>query len=121
MPPDEDDSADSLRFVDILTTASSIAGARNTPQIGAQELVLAIRVVSGEMEIEDVGEAVHPLLMRGSAARPVVSAVRELVQIWYATIGGTADSVLAPNDAQRFIQELEALPLSDGGDGPGLE
>jgi hypothetical protein len=110
-----------LRFVDILTTASSIAGARNTPQLGADEIALAVRVVSGAIDIEDIGGAVHPLLIRGNVSRPVVPAVRELVQRWYAAAGGTAESLLSQADAERFVTELEALPTLDGGDGPGLE
>ncbi len=121
MPLAADQPSEAIRFVDILTTASSIAGARNTPQLGVEELVLAIRVVSGAMAIEDVGEAVHPLLIRGNDSKPVDPLVRELVQRWYAAVGGTGDSELPPADIERFVLELEALSGSDGSDGPGLK
>jgi len=121
MPATGEQPSESVRFVDILTTASSIAGARSTPQLGVDELVLAVRVVSGAMAIDDVGEAIHPLLIRGQDAKPVAPEVRQLIQRWYAAIGGTADSELPPADIERFVQELEALAGSDGGDGPRLE
>lgn len=121
MPPAGEQPSEAIRFVDILTTASSIAGARDAPELGVEELVLAVRVVSGVMDIADVGEAIHPLLIRGSDAKPVVAEVRELVQRWYAAVGGTGDSELPPADVERFVRELEALSGSDGGDGPRLQ
>jgi hypothetical protein len=111
----------SLRLVDILTTAASIASARNTPGVGVEELLLAVKVVGGEMEIEEVGGAVHPMLIRGNAQRPVQPEVRALIQRWYSELGGTVDSALSEGQAAQFVSALQALPNSDGGDRSSLE
>ena len=121
MPSREKEQAPHLRLVDILTTASSIASARNAGGIGVEELLLAVRVVDGSIDIEDVGGEVHPLLIRGNVERPVQPQVRELIQRWYAELGGALDSALNADDARRFVAELKSLYQSESRDGASLE
>ena len=78
------------KFLEVLTAASTVAGARNSAEVGAEELLLAIRVVRGEMDMAEVGDPVHPLLVAGNQDRSVPANVQEIVQRWFAYAGGNA-------------------------------
>ena len=105
----DDEEVEPLRFLDILTTATAIASARNSNAVGVEEMLLAAKVTNGDIDITDIEGSIHPLLIRGSTERPVDRDVRALVQRWYSIAGGDAAAVLTAEQLSAFVRELEKL------------
>ena len=110
---DEPSIDEPMRFVDILTTAAAISVATNASEVGAEQVSLAVRVVAGDLRMDDIGETIHPLLVRGSDDRPVPPEVQALVQRWYAELGGTAAATLTHDESRQLLRDLTALVDSD--------
>ena len=102
---------DAVRFLDILTTASSIAHARRAEAVVAAHVLEAVAVLTGEAEVSEVGGPASPLGHRRTELA-VEPAVRELTQRWFARVGGTPDATLAPDDVIELRAEIETLVRS---------
>ena len=63
------DGEEAVRFLDILTTASSVAHARGADAVAAAHLLEAIGVLTGEVEPDDIGGSVSPLGHRRTELR----------------------------------------------------
>lgn len=102
------DGEEAVRFLDILTTASSVAHARGADAVAAAHLVEAIDVLTGVSEPGDMGASVSPLGHRRTelSAEP---AVRELTQRWFAHLGGTPDASLDAVALTELRTEIETL------------
>ena len=109
MPPG--DAEDAVRFLDILTTASSVAHARGAEAVVAAHLLEAIDVLTGEAEVEEAGGPAA-LLGHRRAELSVEPAVRELSQRWFARLGGAPEATLGPGDLVQLRADLEALVRS---------
>jgi hypothetical protein len=102
---------EAVRFLDILTTASSVSGARGATSVTAAHLLDAIGVLTGELDLEEEGGMVSPL-GRGRTELAADPAVRELTQRWYARLGGTPDAGLDTEALVELRTELELLVRS---------
>lgn len=98
-----------IRFVDILTTASAAANYQGSPEVHAVHVIDAIRILLGEITVEDLGRPMSPLVAsrmpQGGAVRPV----QEIVQRWYAELGGDPSATLDARQADILINELRAV------------
>ena len=111
MPPDPDSGGDAVRFLDILTTASSVAHARGATAVAPGHLLEAIAVLTGDAEVEEVAGPVSPL-GRQRAELSAESTVRELTQRWFAQLGSTPDASLGTDELAELRREIEALVRS---------
>ena len=111
MPPGEPGGGDPVRFLDILTTASSIAHSRAAETVVAAHLLVAIAVLTGEVEAADAGGRVSPLGHRRTELA-VEPAVRELTQRWFARLGGAPEAEVDPAGLTELRAEIEALVRS---------
>ncbi len=105
------DGEEAVRFLDILTTASSVAHARGADAVAAAHLLEAIDVLTGEVEPDDIGGSVSPLGHRRTelSAEP---AVRELTQRWFGRLGGTPEASLDADALAELRTEIEVLVRS---------
>ncbi|MCY3505833.1 MAG: hypothetical protein OXH41_06700 [Chloroflexi bacterium] len=105
------DGEEAVRFLDILTTASSVAHARGADAVAAAHLLEAIDVLTGVAEPDDIGASVSPLGHRRTelSAEP---AVRELTQRWFARLGGTPDASVEADILAELRTEIEMLVRS---------
>lgn len=105
------DGEEAVRFLDILTTASSVARAHGADAVAALHLLEAIDVLTGASEPDDIGPSVSPLGHRRTelSAEP---AVRELTQRWFSRLGGTPDASLDADTLAELRAEIETLVRS---------
>lgn len=102
---------DAVRFLDILTVASTIARAQAAEAVAAAHVLDAIAVLVGEAEMEEAAGPVSPL-GRGRSGLGVEPAVRDVSQRWFERLGGAPEAVLAPEDLAELRTEIEALVRS---------
>ena len=100
--------ADALRFLDILTTASSIARSRGAAAVAAAHVLDAIAVLVGVAAADDVSGPVSPLALAG-AGLAVEARVQVLMQRWFVRLGNEADAQLKGEQLGELRRELEAL------------
>lgn len=105
------DGEEAVRFLDILTTASSVARARGADAVAAAHLLEAIDVLTGAAEPDDIGVSVSPLGHRRTELS-AESAVRELTQRWFARLGGTPEASLDADALAELRTEIETLVRS---------
>ncbi|MCY3646496.1 MAG: hypothetical protein OXH07_05955 [Chloroflexi bacterium] len=105
------DGEEAVRFLDILTTASSVAHARRADAVAGVHLLEAIDVLTGASEPDDMGASVSPLGHRRTelSAEP---AVRELTQRWFTHLGGTPEASLDAETLAELRNEIETLVRS---------
>lgn len=105
------DGEEAVRFLDILTTASSVARAHGADSVAAAHLLEAIDVLTGASEPDEAAASVSPLGHRRTelSAEP---AVRELTQRWFARLGGTPDASLDAGALAELRAEIETLVRS---------
>lgn len=111
MPPAPTGGQDAVRFLDILTTASSIARAQGSEAVTAAHILQALDVLTGLAEVEDVGGPVSPLGHRRTELA-VDPSVRELSQRWYARLGGAPEAVVEADGLGELRAEIAALVRS---------
>ncbi len=115
MPPgdanDADGGGDAVRFLDILTTASSVAHARGAEAVGAAHLLEAVAVLTGEAAPEDAAGPVSPL-GRGRRELAAEPSVRELTQRWFARLGAEPSATLGADELAELRAEIAALVRS---------
>ncbi|MGH2609015.1 MAG: hypothetical protein ACRDHF_07980 [Tepidiformaceae bacterium] len=102
---DEPERATSLRFADILTTASAVADYLGHEDVTARHVLDAISILEGSRQLEDLGRAVSPLVPR-RGERGVDPAVRELVQRWWRELGEDVNAELDVVGVKMLVQEL---------------
>ena len=102
---------EAVRFLDILTTASSIASARAAQSVTASHLLDAIGVLVGELDLEEEGGMVSPL-GRGRTELAADPAVRDLTRRWFARLGGTPEAAVDGAALAELRMELELLVRS---------
>lgn len=102
---------EAVRFLDVLTTASSVAHARGAEVVLATHMLEAIDVLTGEAEPDASDAPVSPLGHR-RAELSVEPPVRDLTQRWFARLGGAPEAVLGAAELGELRAELEALVRS---------
>lgn len=101
---------ETIRFVDILTTASTVASYLGEPEITAKHLIEAVAIVRGAKTLDDLGRPVSPMLQRGLAASPAVDArLRMVVQRWFDVLGGEVEAELAADSVEQLLAELRTV------------
>ena len=111
MPPAPDDGAEAVRFLDILTTASSLARALGADAVSAVHLRDAIAALTGEAPLEDAGASGSPLGHR-RAELAAAAPVRELSQRWFERLGRAPEATLSAGELAALRAEVEALVRS---------
>lgn len=106
--------AEPLRFVDILTTASAAANYEASPSVEARHMVSAVRILRGELSVEDLGRPISPLIASRMARGGVASLVQELVRRWYAALGDDPSAELDPQSVDRLLAELAEIEPDPG-------
>ena len=104
----EAEPAGTVRFLDILTTASTIARSLGASSVEAAHLLDAIAVLCGEVVASDVSGPVSPLARPGGAL-DVDEAARALTQRWFAQLGNVAAAELTESQLEQLRGELSAL------------
>lgn len=103
----------SLRFADILTTASAVANYLNEPTVTAGHLLDGIAILQETKTMEDLGRAVSPLIRRQQwAGGGVTPGVRALVQRWFTAVGDV-NAEIGGEDLVRLGDELRALDAEE--------
>ncbi|MXZ89019.1 MAG: hypothetical protein F4081_03090 [Dehalococcoidia bacterium] len=102
------DGEEAVRFLDVLTTASSVAHARRAEAVSAAHMLEAIDVLTGASEPDGADAPVSPLGHR-RAELSVEPAVRDLTQRWFARLGGAPEAVLGAAELGELRAELESL------------
>ena len=117
MPPDshpETPTPEPVRFLDILTLASTLARSRADEAVTPQHLLDAILVLTGESTMEDATGPVSPLATP-RANLPAHPAATDIAQRWYAHLGGAPDATLTPTQLAQLVIELESLIAQNSG------
>ncbi len=109
MARDGEDAA--VRFLDILTMASSIARSHGADAVAAAHLLDALAVLTGATEADATSGTVSPLA-RPRAELAADPAARELTQRWFARLDGAPEAALDVVALAEFRGELEALVRS---------
>lgn len=104
---DESPVSETLRLIEILTTASAIANFGGTPDVDATHMLDAIAVLQGEKGIGDFGRPVSPLVPRGKAGAD--PAVKEIARRWFTALGGHIEASLTAGQLDELQAELVAL------------
>ncbi len=112
MPPAADDGAGAVRFLDILTTASSVARVRGADVVSAAHLLDAIAVLTGEVEPEDAPAAHGFPLGHRQTELAAAAPVRDLSQRWFERLGRAPEATLSVSDLAELRAEIEALVRS---------
>ena len=102
---------EAVRFLDILTTASSVAHACAAEAVEARHLLDAIDVLTGAAEPDELGVPLSPFGHRRTDLS-VAPTVRELTQRWFARLGGTPDATVDGDALSELRAEIEALVRS---------
>jgi hypothetical protein len=104
------DSGDSIRFTDILTTASAVANYLGEAEVTAPHVLAAVEILQGVRAMEDLGRPLSPLVRRSPPGQSagVEPRVRALVQGWFSTLG-SGGAALDSDEVRRFVAELERL------------
>jgi len=100
--------ADRLRFTEILTTATAVASYLGAAEIGTSHIETAVAVLREEVSLAELGNAPSPLVPR-SRSTPVSGPVRELVQRWFADLGGDPLVEISPEQVETLLAELGRL------------
>ena len=108
MPPGDPEGDGTVRFLDILTTASALARSHGAESVAAADMLEAIAVLTGESPPEEAAAPVSPLgHQRGELT--VEPAVRELTQRWFARLGSSPEATLGADHLSELRTECEAL------------
>lgn len=103
-------TAGPLRFADILTTASAVANYLGEADVRGAHLVDAIALLREEKTLADLGRALSPLVPRPRGREAGAdTAVKDLVQRWFAALGSDANAEIGEDEADRFAAEAAAL------------
>ena len=102
---------EAVRFLDVLTTASSVAHARRAEAVSAAHMLEAIEVLTGASEPGGADAPVSPLGHR-RAELSVERSVRELTQRWFERLGGAPEAVLGAAELGELRAELGSLTRS---------
>jgi hypothetical protein len=99
----------SVRFTDILTTASAVADYLGEPEVKPGHVLEAIAILRGERDLPDLGRGVSPLVPRGAGRGLVAQAVRDLVQEWFERLRRDVTAELSEGALASFEAEVLAL------------
>lgn len=97
----------SLRFADILTTASAVANYLGEAEVTARHVLAAIALLLEETTLEALGRPLSPLVRRPEA-RGASRPVRELAQRWFAALGD-ANATLDAAQVEALRAELGSV------------
>jgi hypothetical protein len=101
------DPEPSVRFADVLTTASAVANYLGEPDVSIGHIAQAVAILLEEKTLDELGRPTSPLFRRPSPPG-ATSAARELVGRWFVEIGNDPNADLAGEKLGRFRSELAA-------------
>ncbi len=105
---------DGARFADILTTAAAVADYMGVPDVAPGHVLAALEILTEDRKLEDMGRPVSPMLRRPGQEKGVELALREVVQRWFARLGGDANAVLSGDALVDFENEVKGLTGEPG-------
>ncbi len=101
-----------IRYVEVLTTASAVANFLGEPDVQAQHVASAIRILREELTLDDLGRPVSPLIPRrghgGSSPE-----VRAFAQRWYGQVGNDPHTELTHGQLEQMLSELDPAPQGE--------
>jgi len=101
----------SLRFTEILTTATAIASYLGADEIGVFHVQAAVAVLRHEVSFSDLGPAPSPLVPR-SRSTPVAPPVRALVQRWFVSLGSDPMVEVGAETVDALLADLNQVNAS---------
>lgn len=102
----------SIRFTDILTTATALAQYLGDNEINAFHLAESVGLLRGQRTLDEFGPGRSPLIPRDPGGPAVGAELRDLTQAWFARLGSDPASELEESAVDEFLQELTALDSS---------
>ncbi len=100
---------ETLRFADILTTASAVANYLGAANVTAAHLLEAVALLREEKTLADLGPALSPLVRRAPGGGSVDPKVRELVQRWFEQLGRDPNAAIHADAVERFLEQARLL------------
>ena len=100
---------ETLRFADILTTASAVANYLGAANVTAAHLQEAVALLREEKTMADLGPALSPLVRRAAGGGSVDPKVRELVQRWFEQLGRNPNAEIDADAVERFLEQARLL------------
>lgn len=101
--------SEGARFADILTTAAAVADYMGVPDVAASHVLTALEVLLEDRKLEDMGRPVSPMLRRHGQGKGVEAPLKDLVQRWFAQVGGDPNAVLSGDVLDAFKAEVRSL------------
>ncbi len=95
-----------LRFADILTTAAAVADYMGVADVSGEHLLAAMNILLEDLQLEDMGRPVSPMLRRNGQEKGVEPAVKELVKRWFARVGTDINARLDAALLDEFRDEI---------------
>jgi hypothetical protein len=99
---------DDIRFIDLLSTAATVAGYQGAEEVTAEHLALAADILRGQRSFDEAGTPVPPFVGTGDPFASIAPALRELIHDWYLRLGADTDAVLDDAALDIFLAEARA-------------
>lgn len=111
---------EALRLTEVLTTGTSVATYLGDPRVDAAHLISAVRMLQGELALDDLGRPRSPLSVRATGAgSEVAPEVRDLAQRWFARFDQDPLREFSEDELAEFVAELKTLTGGDASPEPG--
>lgn len=104
-----------IRFTDILTTATALATYLGDREITTFHLAEAVAVLREERTLDDYGPGRSPLIPRDPGGAVVGDRLRALTQAWFQRLGADPAIELEDGAVEEFLEELAALEQEEPG------
>lgn len=98
-----------IRFVDLLTMASAVAGYLGAQELTPEHVVAALDVLEGSVNLEDLGRPVSPLVPKPPGGAAVAPRVREFAQGWVTRPGNDPTCPLSAERLALLRDEVARL------------
>jgi len=99
----------SIRFTDILTTATALAHYLGEPEVTPRLLIESVAILRGAKTLDDFGPGRSPMIPRDPGGAAVPAAVQELTQAWFRRMGHDPTIELEEGAVDEFLEEVQAL------------
>lgn len=99
----------SIRFTDILTTATALAHYLGDSEITTFHLTEAVALLRAQRTLEDYGPGRSPMIPRDPGGAMVGPQLRDLTQAWFKRMGSNPTTELEDRAVEEFLDDLRAL------------
>ncbi len=99
---------DDIRFIDLLSTAATVAAYQGAEEVGAEHLALAADILRGHRSFDETGTPVAPFVGTGDPFARLAPGLRELVHDWYLRLGSDTEAALDDTALDILLAEARA-------------